>query len=72
MDLISCDYCKVVFDMDKVFFYETVYNHDGDKKCGAFKCPVCEEYVRDEKWESVDEDSGPTDAQMEYFKRGGR
>ena len=72
MELISCDTCKVVFDRDRVVFDEWFWNHDGDQKCRAFRCPVCEEYILDSIWEVVDNDLGPTDEQMEYFKRGGR
>lgn len=54
MDLISCDNCGVVIDVDKIFLNE-VYDHDGvvcdhvevegDEYVAKTICPVCDTVI---------------------------
>ncbi len=55
MNFASCNSCGVVVDLDvPTMEHETVFNHDGDKKCVAVKYPVCKELIPNEEWEEVE------------------
>jgi len=54
MNLLSCNNCGVVVDRDTYAMEsEKVCNHDQDKKCDAFKCPVCKTLIPSEEWEDM-------------------
>jgi hypothetical protein len=56
MNLLSCRRCGVVVDFDtNAMEFEDVYNHDQDKKCTGYKCPVCKNFILNEEWEDVKE-----------------
>jgi hypothetical protein len=54
MTLLSCQHCGVVIDVDvPTLEREYAYNHDGDRRCDAYRCPVCKELIESEIWEDV-------------------
>ena len=51
MSYLSCNSCGVVVDPNThTMESETIYNHDQDKTCTAYKCPVCKSFIPDEAW----------------------
>ena len=55
MSLTACQSCGVVVDPEvPTMERETVFNHDGDRKTEAVRCPVCKELIPDEDgWEDA-------------------
>ena len=59
MNYLSCRLCGVVVDTDTYAMHsEKIYNHEQDKQCLAFRCPVCKHFIPNEEWEDVKEVSG--------------
>jgi hypothetical protein len=56
MSYLSCRGCGVVVDPDTYAMEkETIYNHDQNKQCTAYQCPVCKNFIPNEEWEEVPE-----------------